>query len=257
MSSQFADFPFLRTRRHVNQRKRVSKALRIPMIAGGATLAALGIKRRSLVGAGMAAGGGVLIYRGITAKGAWPSTLICVRKSVTIAKPAEELYRFWREFENLPRFMRHLQSVRSSGGKLQWVSSGPMGKNFSWEAEIVEEREDELISWRSLPGSQIENQGVVRFQATPGDRGTEVRVELLYRPPAGRVGAAFAMLFGEEPEQQIREDLRRFKEMMEAGEIPTTDGQPHGRRSKVTTLLKSVSSFGRSDEEMKAQRVVS
>jgi len=258
MSSQFADFPSLRARRHVNQRrKRVSKALRIPMIAGGATLAALGIKRRSLLGAGMAAGGGLLIYRGITAQGAWLSTLISVRKSVTIARPVEELYRFWREFENLPRFMRHLRSVRSSGGQLQWVSSGLLGKNFSWEAEIVEERENELISWRSLPGSQIENQGAVRFQAAPEDRGTEVRVELVYRPPAGRVGAAFAMLFGEEPEQQIREDLRRFKELMEAGEIPTTDGQPHGRRSKVTNILKSVSVYGRSDEEMNAQRVIS
>jgi len=257
MSSQFADFPSFRTRRHVNQRKRVSKALRIPMIAGGATLAALGIKRRSLLGAGMAAGGGVLIYSGITAKGGWPSTLIHVRRSVTINKAAEELYRFWREFENLPRFMRHLQSVRSSGGELQWVSSGPLGKNFRWEAEIVEEKENELISWRTLPGSQIENQGTVHFQAAPEGRGTEMRVELLYRPPAGRVGAAFAMLFGEEPEQQIREDLRRFKELMEAGEIPTTDGQPHGRRSKVTTILKSVSGFGRSDPERNAQRVVS
>ncbi|HKU20279.1 MAG TPA: SRPBCC family protein [Terriglobales bacterium] len=257
MSSQFADFPSSRTRRHVNQRKRVSKALRVPMIAGGAALAALGIKRRSLLGAGMAAGGGLLIYRGITARGGWPSTLICVRKSITIDRPAEELYRFWREFENLPRFMRHLQSVRSSGGHLVWVTSGPLGKNFSWEAEIVEERENELISWRSLPGSQIENQGAVRFEAAPEGRGTEVRVELLYRPPAGRVGAAFAMLFGEEPEQQIREDLRRFKQLMEAGEIPTTDGQPHGRRSKVTNILKSVSSFGRSDQEMNAQRVVS
>lgn len=257
MSSQLADFPSSRTRRHVNQRKRVSKALRVPMIAGGAALAALGIKRRSLLGAGMAAGGGLLIYRGITARGGWPSTLICVRKSFTIDRPAEELYRFWREFENLPRFMRHLQSVRSEGGRLHWESSGPLGKHFSWQAEITEDRENELISWRSLPGSQIENQGSVRFQAAPQGRGSEMQVELVYRPPAGRIGAAFASLFGEEPEQQIREDLRRFKELMEAGEIATTDGQPHGRRSKITTILKSASGFGRSDEQMGAQRVVS
>jgi uncharacterized membrane protein len=257
MSSHTVDFPSLRTRRLVNQRKGASKALRIPLIAGGATLAALGISRRSPLGVAMAAGGGLLIYRGIAAKGGWPSTFISVRKSITIDKAPEELYRFWREFENLPRFMRHLQSVHSSARSLHWVSTGPLGKNFSWDAEIVEDRENEHISWRSLPGSQIENQGSVCFQAAPEGRGTEMRVELLYRPPAGRLGAAFAMLFGEEPEQQIREDLRRFKELMEAGEIATTDGQPHGRRSKITTMLKSASGYGRSDAEMGAQRVVS
>lgn len=256
MSSQIVDFPLLRTRRHVNQRKGASKKLRIPLIAGGATLAALGIARRSLAGAAMAAGGGLLIYRGITAKSSWPSTLICVRKAITIDKSPEELYRFWRNFEDLPRFMRHLHSVHSSGGRLHWVSTGPLGRNFSWDAEIVEDRENELISWRSTPGSQIENQGSVRFQAAPQGRGTEMRVELFYRPPAGRLGAVFAMLFGEEPEQQIREDLRRFKQLMEAGEIATTDGQPHGRRSKIATILKSASGYGRSDEEMGAQRVV-
>ena len=256
MSSQIVDFLSLRTGRPVNQRRGASKKLRIPLIAGGATLAAVGIARRSLAGAAMAAGGGLLIYRGITAKGAWPSNLICVRKAITIDKSAEELYRFWHNFENLPRFMRHLHSVRSSGGRLQWVSNGPLGKNFSWDAELVEDRENEYISWRSVPGSQIENQGSVRFQAAPEGRGTEMRVELLYRPPAGRLGAAFAMLFGGEPEQQVREDLRRFKELMETGEIATTDGQPHGRRSKVATMLKSASGYGRSDEEMGAQRVV-
>lgn len=257
MSSQFFDLPALRTRRRVNQRKGASKALRIPLIAGGATLAALGIKRRSPLGIAMAAGGGLLVLRGITAKGAWASTLISVRRAITIDKTPEELYRFWRDFENLPRFMRHLHSVRGEGGRLHWESSGPLGKHFSWQAEITEDRENELISWRSLPGSQIENQGSVRFQAAPQGRGSEMQVELVYRPPAGRIGAAFASLFGEEPEQQIREDLRRFKELMEAGEIATTDGQPHGRRSKITTILKSASGFGRSDEQMGAQRVVS
>jgi uncharacterized membrane protein len=153
--------------------------------------------------------------------------------------------------------MRHLQSVRSEGGRLHWESSGPLGKHFSWQAEITEDRENELISWRSLPSSQIENQGSVRFQQAPEGRGSEMRVELVYRPPAGRLGAAFATLFGDEPEQQIREDLRRFKELMEAGEIATTDGQPHGRRSKITTILKSASGLGRSDDAMGAQRVVS
>lgn len=250
MHSQISDFP---TRGNVNQRRGVSKALRIPLIAGGATLAALGIKRRSPLGVAMAAGGGLLMVRGIVAKRRLPR-LIYVRKAATIDKSPEELYRFWHNFEELPRFMRHLRSVRSSGGRLHWVSAGPLGSNFSWDAEIVEDRENELICWRSLPDSQIENQGWVRFQSGPEGRGTEVRVELMYRPPAGKLGAAFAMLFGEEPEQQIREDLRRFKELMEAGEIATTDGQPHGRRSKITTLLKSASGYGRTDEQMGAQR---
>jgi len=257
MSSQLSDVSEMRARQNSNQRRAASKALRIPLITGGAALAVLGIKRRSPLGAAIAVGGGALIYRGITAKGSRRATLIHVRKAVTIDKPAEELYRFWRNFEDLPRFMRHLQSVRSDGGRLQWVSAAPLGRHVSWEAEIVEDRENELISWRSLPGSQIENQGVVRFLAGPEGRGTEMRVDLLYRPPAGRAGAAFAMLFGEEPEQQIREDLRRFKELMEAGEIATTDGQPHGRRSKITTMLKSVSGYGRTDEKMGAERVVS
>ena len=250
MSSQTVNFPSLRTDRHINQRKGAPKVLRIPLIAAGAALAALGISRRSRLGVAVAAGGGLLLYRGIAAKGAWPSTLISVRKAITIDKRPEELYRFWREFENLPRFMRHLKSVHSSPERLHWVSTGPLGKTFSWDAEILEDQENELISWRSLPGSEVENQGLVRFQAAPEGRGTEMRVELFYRPPAGRLGAAFAMLFGEEPEQQIREDLRRFKELMEAGEIATTDGQPHGRRTKITTMLKSASGYGRTDKEI-------
>ena len=111
MSSQFFDLPALRTRRRVNQRKGASKALRIPLIAGGAALAALGIKRRSPLGIAMAAGGGLLVLRGITAKGAWPSTLICVRRAITIDKTPAELYGFWRNFENLPQFMDYLDSV--------------------------------------------------------------------------------------------------------------------------------------------------
>lgn len=257
MSSRSFNFPAMRTRQPVNQRRGASKALRIPLIAGGATLAALGITRRSPLGIAMAAGGGLLAYRGIVANGSQGPSVIYVRKAVSIDKSPEELYRFWHNFEELPRFMRHLQSVRSSGGRLEWVSRGPMGKQFQWSAEVVEDRENELISWRSLPDSEIENQGSVRFQQGPEGRGTEMRVELMYRPPAGKLGVVFARLFGEEPEQQVREDLRRFKELMEAGEIATTDGQPHGRRSKVTTMLKSVSGYGRTDQQMNAQRVVS
>ena len=257
MSSRSFDFSAVRTRQPVNQRRGASKALRIPLIAGGAALAALGITRRSPLGIAMAAGGGLLAYRGIIAKGSQTPSVIYVRKAVSIDKSPEELYRFWHNFEELPRFMRHLQSVRSGGGRLEWVSRGPLGKQFQWNAEIVEDRENELISWRSLPDSEIENQGSVRFQQAPEGRGTEMRVELMYRPPAGKLGVVFARLFGEEPEQQVREDLRRFKELMEAGEIATTDGQPHGRRSKVTTMLKSVSGSGRTDDQMNAQRVVS
>lgn len=149
---------------------------------------------------------------------------------MVINRPPEELYAFWRNFENLPRIMQHLKSVRSTGGnRSHWVAQGPFGSPAEWEAEIITERPNETIGWRSLPGSVVDTAGSVHFQRTPGDRGTEVRVVLKYDPPAGKAGAAIAWLTGAVPEHQIREDLRRFKRFMETGEVPTTEGQPSGR----------------------------
>jgi uncharacterized membrane protein len=150
---------------------------------------------------------------------------IKVERVTTINKPIAEVYAFWRNFENLPRFMRHLESVESLGGnRSRWTARAPAGTTVSWEAEILQDRPDEWIAWRSLPGAQVENSGSVRFSAAPGARGTEIRVQLQYVPPAGALGRIIAKLFGEEPNQQVHEDLHRFKQLMETGEIPMSDG---------------------------------
>src|SRR5262249_46834300 len=152
-----------------------------------------------------------------------------VEQAVTINRPAADLYRFWRSFENLGRFMAHLESVKDLGnGRSHWVARGPLGTRVEWDAEVYTERPNELIGWRSLPGSGVDAAGRVHFAPARGARGTEVRVSLKSAPPAGKLGAAVAGLFGEAPGSQVREDLRRFKQLMEAGEIPTTAGQPRG-----------------------------
>jgi uncharacterized membrane protein len=149
--------------------------------------------------------------------------------SVTINRPPDEVYRFWRDLANLPRFMRHLESVRVGGdGRSRWTARAPAGRSVHWDAEIVRDRPSELLAWRSLPGTVVPNAGRVRFVAVPGGRGTEVRVELRYAPPAGSLGRAVAKLFGEEPTLQVRDDLRRFKQVIETGEIVRSDSSPDG-----------------------------
>lgn len=204
---------------------------------------------RAFRGLVLAAVGGALLYRGLsghsfvyqllgrqarseTARRAWPGGPgIRVEESITINRPVDEIYRFWRDFENLPRFMTHLQSVKTVGERRShWVAiaPGPLPITVEWEGEIVEERPNELITWRSLPGSQVDTAGSVRFRAAPGDRGTEVRVMLAYSPPLGAAGTVYGRLFNRLTEQQIVEDLRRLKQVLEAGEVPTTEGQPVG-----------------------------
>jgi len=142
---------------------------------------------------------------------------IKVEQSVIIDRRPEELYAFWRDFENLPRFMQHLEAVTRTGGdRSHWAVKGPAGSLIEWDAEIHNEIENELIAWRSLPGAEVNNAGSVHFRPIAGGTRTLVRVVLSYEPPAGRLGAAVARLFGEEPSQQVREDLRRFKDVMEA-----------------------------------------
>ncbi len=144
---------------------------------------------------------------------------IKVEQAVAISRPREELFRFWRNFENLPRFMDHLESVQVlDERRSHWVVKGPAGTRVEWDAEIHNEIPDELIAWRSLPGSEVDHAGSVHFSPVRND-GTEVRVILRYDPPAGKLGAAVARLFGEEPSRQVAEDLRRFKQVMEAGEL--------------------------------------
>jgi uncharacterized membrane protein len=150
---------------------------------------------------------------------------VAVRSSIAIDRPARDIYGFWRDLQNLPRFMRHLESVHVAGdGRSRWVAKAPAGTTVEWEAEITEDRPDERIAWRSLPGAAVEHDGSVRFERAPGGRGTVVSVQMRYRPLAGVVGAMVARLFGEEPQQQVADDLRRLKQVMETGEIATNEG---------------------------------
>ena len=227
----------------------------LSMVAGGA-LAAYAFKRRSVQGGTAALAGAALLYRGATGhcdvyqalgvnragqdgtrtkadqgsdtrQQLGGSAGIHVEESVTINKPVGEVFRFWRNFENLPKFMKHLDSVSArEAGISHWVACGPAGMKVEWDARVINEIDVKLIGWQSLEGSMVSTAGAVNFRET--DRGTDVRVHLQYNPPAGKLGAAVARWFGEEPNIQIREDLRRFKQLMETGEIPTTDGQPRG-----------------------------
>jgi uncharacterized membrane protein len=214
----------------------------ISVAAGLAMMAYLFTRRPDIkIGLPLGLEAGYMIYRGATGNCVFYRMLeinreeegIYARRSVTINLPREQLYRIWRNFENLPRFMDHLQRVdvdEATGGKRShWVSRAPFGREVQWEAEMTEERENEFIAWRSLPGSTVKSMGNVLFEDAPAGRGTNVTVEMQYNPPAGSLGAAFAKLFGEEPSQQLRNDLRHFKQMMETGEVPSVEGQPSGR----------------------------
>ncbi len=201
-------------------------------IVGGSALAAYGLKRRNVSGTAMAMVGGYFVYQGTMPFIEENVGELTVTKTVTVNAPAHDVYRFWRDLDKLPLFMRHLRSVAvDTGGRSHWVTRGPAGRSVEWDAVITDEREPHRLAWHSLPGSDVDHEGSVEFRPAPGDRGTEVQVRLLWRPPAGKFGAGIARLFGEHPERQIREDLRRFKMLIETGEIATTVGQPSGRRS--------------------------
>jgi len=145
---------------------------------------------------------------------------IKVERSVAVNRPVQEVYQFWSNFENLPRFMDHLESVTVlDESRSHWVAKAPAGTRVEWDATIHNEIDNELIAWRSLPKADINNAGSVHFSPA-GDGGTEVRVILSYQPPAGKLGAAVARLLGEEPSKQVDDDLRRFKQVMEAA-VPT------------------------------------
>jgi uncharacterized membrane protein len=220
----------------------VSNPERWLSVVAGAAVAAYGLTRRNVSGAVLAALGSGLVWRGASGHCAVYNTLgistatdrgdddhvsvpygrgVRVEKSVTINAPAEQLFTFWRNFENLPRFMDHLKSVKVLDSKRShWVAKGPAGSDAEWDAEIINEVPNELIGWRSTEGSQIDNAGSVHFTPAVGGRGTTVKVVLRYDPPAGVVGAAIAKLFGEDPAHQVMEELRTFKQLMEAGEVP-------------------------------------
>ena len=205
-------------------------------LGAGAALLLVGASRRSTVGVCLAVASGPLLYRGIT--GRWPDVLngsqpdstrtalsgdrgVHVRESIRLEVPVGDVYRFWRRLENLPQFMTHLDRVTEGADcRSHWVTSGPAGLTVEWDAEIINEVENKVLAWRSLAGSDVVTAGSVNFDAARGGRCTQVSVHLQYAPPAGKAGALVASLFGREPSQTVREDLRHFKQLLEAGEIP-------------------------------------
>jgi len=242
-------------------------------IAGGA-LAIYGFRHRTLGGLLLTLAGTALVHRGATGhcntydvlgittngngdQAAPVAKDIHVEKSITIGKSPEELYGFWRAFENLPKFMKHLESVTCTGlDRSHWIATGPAGTKVEWDAEIYNDKPNELIAWRSLEGSDITNAGSVRFQPA-GERGTTVKVNLNYNAPGGKVSAFLAKLFGQEPGQLIAEDLRRLKQILETGEIATIEGQTSGRETIGEPLANAEQKASESSAQPGASRAAS
>jgi uncharacterized membrane protein len=233
-------FPDDANEAHARSDRNLSNVERWASMAAGAGLAVYGLSRLKRNGWLHAGIGALLLRRGLTAHcdvyeafgmntAADPSDTraalrgsrgLNVLESVTINRPIAELYRFWRNLENLPQFMRHLESVEKVTDTIShWRAEGPAGMSVEWDAEIYNEVPNQLIAWRSLEGSDVVSAGSVNFDAA--GRGTRVTVHLQYSPPGGKVGAAVAKLFGRDAETEIREDLRRFKQVVEAGEVPS------------------------------------
>lgn len=234
--------PTIADRKPIN----VGQTERTVSMVGGGVLLLLALAKHSRASLLYILSGGYLLYRGITGRdyiyqamgidraGPDGSQGIEVERTMTINRPREEVYAFWHDFELLPRFMQHLEAVKVlEPSRSHWIARGPLGTEIEWYAETVEDRPNELIAWRSLPGSDVENSGVVRFEDAPGDRGTEVHVRLSYYPPAGSASAAIAKLFGKEPSRQVLDDLRRFKQVVETGETATITGQTSCRGDQV------------------------
>jgi len=242
----------MQMQRPVSTRINVGSVERGISLATGLALLAYTVTRRPKLGLPLGLDAGYMIYRGATGHCVFYQMLginrgeadghegIKVERAVTVNRPRTELYQMWRDFENLPRFMEHLESVhvdQSDPTRSHWVAKAPLGQNIEWDSEVIEDRENELLVWKSLPGSSVESMGRVEFMEAPGGRGTLVRVSMEYNPPAGSLGAVFAKLFGEEPGVQINQDLRHFKQILETGEIATVEGQTSGRsdsRKQIT-----------------------
>jgi len=216
----------------------------------GVLLTLYGLKRRSSTGAMIAASGAALLWRGTSGfspvyaaigRSSAPDTRaalggsrgVHVVESVTINRPTNELYEQWRSLESLPRFMSHLDSVTVTDGRSHWKAKGPAGQVVEWDAEIINDIPNKLISWRTVNGAQVISAGSVKFVPVHEGRETQLEVNLQYQPPAGKAGAAVAWLLGKEPGQTIHQDLRRFKALMEGGEVPTVAGQPRGQQSAL------------------------
>jgi uncharacterized membrane protein len=216
---------------------RATDTTKLIAIGTGAAVLVWGASRRGRSGRWLAAASLPFFYHAFV--GRWPQRAFArdaneetrrelggsggvrVHEAIRLERPVSEVYAFWRRLENLPRFMDHLSSVEETGPRLShWVAKGPAGIRVEWDAELFNEEENKLLAWRSLPGSDVVTAGSVNFASVRNGQETQVSVTLQYSPPAGKAGAAFAALFGAEPSQTIREDLRKFKQVLEAGEIP-------------------------------------
>ena len=199
------------------------------LLIGASALAVYGVSRRSKAGTALAAAGGALAYSAIRSQAASSQQHTHARFQVN-ASP-EQAYGMWRNFESLPRFMAHLKSVRMlDNGRSEWVALGPMDREIRWTAEVTEDVRNQRIAWRSLPGSDLETSGWVEFTPHPEGRGIFVTAEVGYRAPGGSLATGVAAMFGKHPEFVVREDVRRFKALLETGEVPTIHGQTHGPR---------------------------
>jgi uncharacterized membrane protein len=222
------------------------------LIAGG-TLIGFGLQKtlkyRSVAGAGLVIAGAALLKRGVSvsprSETSGPrlgsnATIpyqqgIRVDRYITINAGREQVYSFWRNLDNLPRFMKHVCCVKQlDQRRSHWIVEGPAGQKIEWDAEIINEIPNELIAWRSLPGTSVNNAGSVRFDHATAGRGTKVSVSLQYGPPAGQVGVVLARLLGKDPDEEVDTELHRLKNIIEAGEIPTSAGQSAGRPDEHT-----------------------
>lgn len=226
----------------VREGRNISDTERWLSLAGGAGLTMYGLSRGRAAGWILAGLGALLVRRGMrahcdvyqalgistagtagdTRQALGGTAGVIVDESVVINRPISELYRFWRNLENLPRFMSHLESVERITDTLsRWRAKGPMGSSVEWNAEIINEVPDRVIGWRSIEGSDVVSAGSVNFEESAVGRGTRVRVRLQYSPPGGKFGDALARFFRVDAATEIREDLRRFKQMVEEGQTTT------------------------------------
>jgi len=207
-------------------------------VIGGSALALYGLTRRSPLGLALAAGGGALAYKGATSTRSTEPPV--ATSSLLINRSPQDIYQFWRNFENHPQFMRRLESVEVlPNGRSRWVAIGPMNRRVRWEAEIVSERENEYIAWRSLPGSDVQLDGRVDFEPAPADRGTLVNIRIEVNAiPGMRNSISSANFLRKGASFLLRQDLRNLEALLEAGEIPTIEGQSHGPRDFITGVLR-------------------
>jgi uncharacterized membrane protein len=214
------------------------RSLRVPLIAGGV-----------IAGAGVA----YMLLKG--GKSSTVAQDVHIETAILINRNPAELYSFWRDFANLPRFMKNLESVQVfDNGRSHWTIKGITGAKIEWDAEIYNEIPNQLISWRSTENADVVNAGTVRFEQATGGRGTDVRITMNYNPPGGAIGSTVADLFGNKIESAIRDDLRRFKQLMEAGEIATIEGQPSGSSQTEPALKARSAEAGQSQSTESLKR---